>query len=91
MNTKTHFLIFPAREVRVRIVSFDRNKNSQESHKDIVVGGKYDFKPKGLVRVGKEDLTMLKLEETIDLRFSNHLSAVCYPTCDDMFDVEFKV
>ena len=33
----------------------------------------------------------MKLSETIDLRFSNHLSAACYPTCDDMFDVEFKV
>ena len=77
--------------MRVRIVSYDRSKNSQDSYKDIVVGGKYDYKPEGRVRVGKEDLTMLKLEETIDLRFSNHLSAVCYPTCDDMFDVEFKV
>jgi len=78
------------KEVRVRIVSYDRSKNSQDSYKDIVVGGKYDYKPEGRVRVGKEDLTMLKLEETIDLRFSNHLSAVCYPTCNDMFDVEFK-
>ena len=34
---------------------------------------------------------MMKLVKTVDLRFSNHLSAACFPTCDDMFDVEFKV
>ena len=44
-----------------------------------------------LIRVGKEDLTFIKLKTTIDLRFNNHLSAACFPTCDDMFDVEFKV
>ena len=44
-----------------------------------------------LRRVGYEDLTILKLEETIDLSFSSHLSAACFPTCDDMFDVEFQV
>ena len=48
-------------------------------------------KPGSFIRAGKEDLVMMKLVKTVDLRFSNHLSAACFPTCDDMFDVEFKV
>ena len=41
-------------------------------------------------RPGKDDFAFLKLEKTIDLSFSNHLSAACLPTCDKMFDSEFK-
>ena len=41
-------------------------------------------------RPGKDDFAYLKLEKTIDLSFSSHLSAACLPTCDDMFDFQFK-
>ena len=39
---------------------------------------------------GREGLTVLKLTETINLSFSSYVSAACYPTCNDMFDVEFQ-
>jgi len=76
-------------KVKVRIVSFDRSKNSQENFQDFLVVNMRNKNP-NLIRVGKEDLTFIKLKTTIDLRFNNHLSAACFPTCDDMFDVEFK-
>ena len=41
-------------------------------------------------RPGKNDFAMLKLEETIKLSYSNHLSAACLPTCNNMFDFKFK-
>jgi len=82
-------------EVKIRIVSFDRSKGAEASAQDINVG--YithkvgdPGKPGSFIRAGKEDLVMMKLVKTVDLRFSNHLSAACFPTCDDMFDVEFK-
>ena len=63
-----------------------------ESHKDYTVGYIRNYKEGGkLRRPGKEGMSMLKLTETIDLSFSSQLSAACYPTCDNMFDVEFKV
>lgn len=85
-------------KLKVRIVEFERGRVSSEegeSHKDFTVGRIQHFQADGLPygklrRPGREDLTMLKLTETIDLSFNNHLSAACYPTCDDMFDVEFK-
>ena len=59
---------------------------------DFVVGRIGHYREGGkLVRAGKEGLTVLKLTETIDLSFSSYVSAACYPTCDDMFDVEFQV
>jgi len=36
------------------------------------------------------DLAILELEEAIDLASSAGVSAACYPTCDSMFDFEFK-
>ena len=71
-------------------------KNHYSCTQDFTVGRIQHFQADGLPygklrRPGREDLTILKLNRTIDLSFGNHLSAACYPTCDDMFDVEFKV
>ena len=36
------------------------------------------------------DLAILELEKSIDLASSAGVSAACYPSCDGMFDFEFK-
>ena len=78
--------------MKVRIVEFDRSTDMEETSEDYEVANIRHKVPSGdLIRVGREDLTILKLSKTIDLSFNSHLSAACYPTCDDMFDVEFKV
>ena len=41
-------------------------------------------------RIGKDDMAFIKLEKTINLAFSNLISAACLPTCDNMFDFKFK-
>ena len=60
---------------------------TQQDYKVGLIKTAPGFNPR---RIGKDDFAFLKLERTIDLTFSEHVSAACLPTCDDMFDFKFK-
>ena len=78
--------------LKVRVIEFDatgKTEEERERHREFTVlriVKAPGFDPERFTN----DLAILELETAIDLASSTGVSAACYPTCDGMFDFEFK-
>ena len=79
--------------LKVRIIEYDATgvtPEERERHREFTVRRIVKHPAFDPVRF-TDDLAVLQLEKTIDLRTSNGVSAACYPSsCHNMFDFEFK-
>jgi len=79
--------------LKVRIAEYDKSSNRLENletvqFKEFIVQKKRNH-PKHNTKRLTHDVTILFLEENIDLTSSNTVNAACLPTCADMFDYKF--